>query len=95
MTKADKKRFAAIREMGCILSLHKSGETGTPCSVHHILTDRIPGRRNTHDKTIGLAPRYHQESPEAIHTMGREAWEKHHGITELELLEMTNRLIGA
>lgn len=93
-TKAEKARMDAIREFGCILTYYKTGIRGTPCAVHHMLTGRIPGRRNNHMRTIGLAPRYHQDSPEAIHTLNREPWEKLHGVTEERLWELTNEVIG-
>ena len=93
-TKAEQARRDAILEFGCILTYYKTGITGTPCHWHHMLTGRIPGRRNNHMRTIGLAPKYHQDSPEAIHTLNREPWEKLHGVTEERLWELTNEMIG-
>ena len=35
----------------------------------------------------------HRSSNDALHAMGRKAWERHHGVTELELLDDTKRLL--
>lgn len=92
-TKAERERMDRIARMGCILSYFKSGQWGTPGAVHHMLTGRVPGRRAPHSRTICLAPRYHQYSPEALHDLGLERFAEVHGITEEELFEMTNEFI--
>jgi hypothetical protein len=92
-TKAEQERLGKIAELGCILSYVKSGLLGTPGTIHHLITERIPGRRNGHDQTICLAPRYHQDSNEALHHLGPAGFEKLHGFSEMDLLELTNRLL--
>lgn len=94
MTKAERERMDKLAEFGCILTYYKTGQTGTPAAIHHMLTGRTPSRRCGHDRTIPLAPHYHQTSNEAIHVMGRKRWEEHHGITEEALFELANEMIG-
>lgn len=83
-----------VADFGCILSYFKTGISGTPCHIHHLLTGRIPGRRGPHSRTIGLAPHYHRQGPEALHSMGLEPWQQLHGVTELELFELTRKLLN-
>jgi hypothetical protein len=94
-TKAEQERLNRIAELGCVLSYVKSGQLGTPGTIHHLITERIPGRRNGHDMTICLAPRYHQDSNEALHHLGPEGFAALHGISEMELLIVTNKLLEA
>jgi len=94
MTNAERERMDKLADLGCILTYYKTGVTGTPAAIHHMLTNRTPSRRSGHDRTIPLAPRYHQTSNEAIHVMGRKRWEAHHGVTEEELLALANEMIG-
>ena len=90
-TKAEKKRMDRVAGMGCILSFYKSGQWGTPGAIHHMLTGRIPSRRSPHSRTICLAPRYHQYSPEALHDLGLDRFAEVHGITEEQLFELTEQ----
>jgi hypothetical protein len=92
-TKAERERMDTIARMGCILSFYKSGLWGTPGVVHHMLTGRVPSRRASHMRTICLAPRYHQYSPEAIHDLGLDRFAALHGITEEGLFDLTNEMM--
>lgn len=92
-TKQESEWMDSVANFGCILTYFKTGISGTPCAVHHLLTGRIPGRRPGHLMTIGLAPHYHQYGPEALHCIGLEPWQALHGITEIELLKLTKELL--
>lgn len=61
--------------------------------VHHIRTGIGIGRRATPFQTIPLCPECHQGMT-GIHGMGRKAWERHIGKTELQLLDETIGAIG-
>lgn len=86
-------RFDAISRIGCCVCV-REGLGATPPHIHHVLTGRIKGRRNSDDQTIGLCPYHHQHggTGEAVHA-GIKSFERNHG-SELELLEWTNARIG-
>lgn len=89
-TKADKARYDAICEYGCIVCRIEF-QLFSPCSPHH-----MDGRtkEGCHQKTIGLCGAHHQTGGEGIafHATGRKTWEARYG-TEEYLLEKTNELI--
>lgn len=92
-TAADRRHMSRVAELDCMLCRHK-GIYGSPAEVHHIRTGTGAGRRSPHTSTIPLCSFHHRLGPEAIHTLGRRAWERYHGITELALLEMTDKALG-
>lgn len=51
------------------------------------------GKRASNFETIPLC-HYHHQGAEGIHGMGRKAWERHFGVTELELLEEVKEALG-
>ena len=61
--------------------------------VHHIRTGIGMGRRASNFDTLPLCPEHHQGMT-GIHGMGRKAWERHHGITELQLLKQTKERLA-
>jgi hypothetical protein len=89
-----RRRFDDISEIGCCVCV-REGLGRTPPEIHHLLTGRIPGRRNSDDQTIGLCPYHHRQGNigEAIHA-GKKSFERNHA-TELELLEWTENAISA
>lgn len=91
-TNAEKSHMSRVAEIGCILC-RRYGHHGTPAELHHPRTGTGAGRRAAHADVIPLCPYHHRSSNEALHAMGRKAWELHHGVTELELLDETKRLL--
>lgn len=87
-TKAEADRLAAVATLPCCVS----GETGHVV-VHHISTGM--GRAKDHFKTIPLADRLHSPySPDGLHHLGRRKWEEVNGVTEEELLDKVNAILG-
>lgn len=93
LTRADKKRFDKLRELGCCVCLNTMN-VYTPPAIHH-----IDGRtkEGCHDLTIPLCQSHHQyKSNYSIwisrHGDGRAAFEHAYG-TERELLEQVNGMI--
>lgn len=83
MTKAEKQHLDAVASLPCaVCSCHG-------VHVHHQRTGIGMGRRATNFQTIPLCPEHHQGNT-GIHGMGRKAWERSIGKTELELLAETN-----
>jgi hypothetical protein len=89
-TKAEKKHYDKIAQLGCSLCRFVLGYSGTPCEIHHI---RRAGKRSN-APVIGLCPEHHRGNA-GVHGMGRKAWERQFNITEEELLEKTEDLINA
>ena len=91
-TKAEKAHMDRVARLGCILC-RRYGYHDTPAELHHPRTGTGAGRRAAHTDVIPLCPTHHRSSNEALHAMGRKAWERHHGVTELELLDDTKQLL--
>lgn len=92
-TKAEKAHMSRVAELGCILC-RRYGHHDTPAELHHPRTGTGAGRRAAHTDVIPLCPHHHRSSNEALHAMGRKAWERHHGVTEMELLCDVRELLG-
>lgn len=82
MSSESKRHMGRIAQMPCAIC----GAFGV--HVHHIRTGIGMGMRASDFDTLPLCPEHHQGMT-GIHGMGRKAWERHHGITELELLKKT------
>ena len=93
MTKAEREYIGRAVELGCMLCRHL-GLGETPAEYHHQRTGTGAGRRANHMDGTPLCPAHHRSSNEALHVMGRKAWERHHGITEIALIERTKELCG-
>jgi RecA-dependent nuclease len=91
-TKEEHAYLARLIELGCVLCAFK-GTPGTPAEVHHPRTGTGGGRRASHFEGIPICPQHHRLGNDALHVMGRKAFERHHGITELELLAMTKAML--
>lgn len=87
MTKAERNHMDKVAQLPCaVCGIH-------PVSVHHIRTGIGMGRRATAFQTIPLCPEHHQGNA-GIHGMGRKAWERFIGKTELQILEETIEAIA-
>jgi Recombination enhancement, RecA-dependent nuclease len=90
MTKNERERNRKIAELGCSLCRHQGNE-GTPAELHHIRRGNIP---RSQAPIIPLCTYHHRGSNTSIHGMGRRQFEIVYQITQEELLEQTERLIG-
>jgi len=93
LTKADKRRFEQLQEMGCCVCLIHYGEF-RPCDIHHIDGKTKPG---AHQKTIGLCnPGHHMNGSDKLPFISRHPYkarfEAAYG-TELELLIQVEDLL--
>lgn len=60
-TKAQKKRFVAIKELGCIACLMREIPGPVECDVHHLTVGGKHGApRRGHDYSIGLCSWHHR-----------------------------------
>jgi hypothetical protein len=62
---------------------HKLGFGDTPAEYHHIREGRL-GKRGK--LGIWICVYHHRIGPDAIHVMGKKAWQAKFGITERELV---------
>ena len=85
--------MTTVAALGCLLC-RRLGYLGTPAELHHVRTGTGAGRRAPDTETIPLCPEHHRGNS-GLHGMGRKAFERAYGVTELELLAETRVLIGA
>lgn len=92
MTRAERIRYGKLADMGCVLC-HHLGTPGTPAEIHHLRDGQGMSQRAPHDMTIGLCAIHHRSS-RGYHGMGKRAFESAYGVTERDLLEITNDLMN-
>ncbi len=90
MRKSEKQHYDRVARIGCILCLHM-GHRGTECEIHHI---RRFGGARANAPVIGLCPEHHRGNT-GVHGLGAKGFEKHHQISQEELLEMTEKLLAS
>ena len=102
-TKAEKRRFMRLQDVGCIACRIAVGTGGIPSDIHHILSG---GRRISHSATLPLCCWHHRGLP--VGDMDIDAMDlllgpslalsKRRFInrfgTEMELLEMVNKILS-
>ena len=66
----------------------------TPAECHHPRTATGAGRRASHFDAIPLLCPEHHRGQSGLHGLGRKAFERHYGVTELELLEQVKELLN-
>lgn len=88
-TKAEKAYMSTQADAGCILCRHL-GYGDTPAEIHHLRDGMGAGQRNSNLMTIPLCPEHHRGST-GFHGLGRRAFERKYGVTELELLAMAQK----
>lgn len=93
MNAATKRHMSSVAALGCILC-RRLGYFGTPAELHHPRTGTGAGRRAPDTDVIPLCPIHHRLGNESLHAMGRKAFERHYGLTELDLLADTRALIA-
>lgn len=89
MTKAERRFLDAIASQGCILCRHL-GYGETPAEIHHLRHGMGAGQRNSNTNAIPLCPEHHRGRT-GYHGMGRRAFEREYGVTELDLLAMSQK----
>ena len=91
MRKAERKHLSAVADLGCILCLHL-GYGATPAEIHHLRHGMGMGQRNSNYNVVPLCPEHHRGAT-GFHGLGRRAFERMYGLTELELLVMASGLL--
>ena len=88
-TKQERVHMSAQAESGCILCRYL-GYGDTPAEIHHLRHGMGAGQRNSNLMTIPLCPEHHRGAT-GFHGLGRRAFEREYGVTELELLDMSKK----
>ena len=89
MNKEEKKHFDELATFGCALCFRLGYGEGSPAEIHHI---RRHGGVRVDAPAVPLCPEHHRGNS-GVHGMGRKAFERHYGITELELRELIVNII--
>lgn len=88
--KEDRERFKKLNDMGCILCFLRE-TPGTPSEIHHVRTE-VGWGRDGHQNTIPLCP-YHHRGKLSVHNLGRDEFTAEYGVSEITLLDLTNRML--
>lgn len=92
-TKQEREHMGTQADAGCILCRYL-GLGATPAEIHHLRHGVGAGQRNSNLMTIPLCPEHHRGST-GYHGLGRRAFERVYGVTEMELLEMSQEMVTA
>lgn len=92
MNKADRDYLSRVAALCCRICA-RLGYGDTPAEIHHQRTATGAGARADHRRTIPLCPEHHRGNS-GIHGMGRKAFERHYGVTEVELVTEVRTLLG-
>ncbi len=82
-----------VAQLGCAVC-ERMGYADSPAMVHHPRTGVGMGKKAPDSETIPLCHRHHQ-GEDGVHTLGRKAWERRFGLTELELVAETKQRVAA
>lgn len=89
MTKAERHYLDAVAAQGCVLCRYL-GYGATPAEIHHLRHGAGMGQRNSNTNIIPLCPEHHRGRT-GYHGMGRRAFEREYGVTELDLLDLVTQ----
>ena len=89
MTKAERAHLSHVAEQGCVLCKHL-GLGHSAAEIHHLRHGMGMGQRNNNMNVIGLCPEHHRGAT-GYHGLGRSAFERMYGVTELELLAISQK----
>lgn len=103
-TKADKKRYDALHDLGCI-ACHIDGYMGVPADMHHLVDKGYRKHSGGNQSTLPLCKWHHQGEPIMDFTIGYmhavrgpsmfhhgKEFARHYG-TQRQLLAKVNELI--
>jgi hypothetical protein len=88
-TKQERAYMSAQADAGCILCRFL-GLGNTPAEIHHLRHGVGAGQRNSNLMTIPLCPEHHQGRT-GYHGLGRRAFEREYGVTEMDLWAMAQK----
>ena len=92
MRKDERLYLNRVAALGCAIC-RRLGWGETPPQVHHQRTGVGKAQRASHYNVIPLCHEHHLGNT-GIHGMGIRAFEREYGITEVELVQETQRDLG-
>lgn len=93
MTKAERAYIGKAVALGCALCRHL-GYGESMAEYHHRRTGTGAGKRASHFDGFPLCPTHHRSGNEALHVMGRKAWERHFRVTEQQFIDRTKEMVA-
>ena len=88
----DKKHLARVAQLQCSLCFFLGKEQRTRTTVHHKHGGGL-GKKASDRLVMALCSEHHQTGPDAFHHIGRVDFEERFGLTQDELIEITNKLL--
>ena len=88
----DPKRMAAIHNLPCSLCFLKGWKQTSKTISHHKIGLGL-GKKASDLLTMSLCDNCHTKGQNAIHHIGRVAWEEKFNVTEDDLIEITNKML--
>ena len=92
MTKDERAYLSKVAALGCAIC-RRLGYSDSPACIHHQRTGTGAAKRASHFNVAPLCHEHHLGST-GIHGMGRKAFERHYGITELDLIAETRKAVN-
>jgi hypothetical protein len=92
-TAAGKRHMARVAGLCCVLCRFLSLADDTPAVVHHVMAGRGGWGKSSDFRTIPLCPEHHVGAT-GVHGLGSKVFPVVHGVTEDELLQLTNEALG-
>jgi hypothetical protein len=88
----DPKRLAAIHNLPCSLCFFLRTEQTSKTIAHHQIGLGL-GKKASDRLAMSLCEFHHTKGQDAIHHIGRVAWEEKFDITEGDLILLTNKML--
>lgn len=89
----DPKHLAKVAQLPCSLCTHLKRKQTTRTEVHHLHGFGM-GKKVSDRLCMPLCSECHRAGEFAFHHIGRVAWEEKFGLTQNQLIELTNIMIG-
>lgn len=89
----DPKRMAAIHNLPCSLCYFLNERQISKTIAHHKIGKGL-GKKASDLETMALCENHHTKGQDAIHHIGKVAFEEKFGIDQEGLIEITNKMLS-
>ena len=87
-----KKRLANIHDLPCALCIYLNQTQTSRTTAHHKVGMGI-GKKASDKLTMSLCDNHHQKGQDAIHHIGRVAFERKFNVSQDDLILITDRML--